>query len=322
MRHVQVALLLCGATLLGVLVNHIGPSVILSAFSQLSWRLLIVLCFPSLLVTVFDTLGWRFAFPHDRVPFRTLLSTRLAGEAFNLTTPTASVGGDVMKAWLIRHHASFDESVSAVIVAKTTSTIAQGLFLAVGIACAWWTLPTGSGLLRGMKWLLLVEIVAVGLFVTVQVGGGLAVVLRAVRWMGLRRLSVRAHGLLRLDSALSAFYRRQPRRLFFSIGSHFIGWILGVAETYLILHFLGTPVPLVTATVIEAFGTAVHFATFFVPASLGVLEGGQMAAFGALGLGVATGLSVSLVSRVRQAAWAAVGLIALAPGVPAPARED
>ncbi len=328
MGTIRVILLLCGAALLLVLINHIGLLAIASAFSQLSWKLLVVICFPALLVTVFDTLGWRFAFPHDWVPFRTLLSTCLAGEAFSLTTPTASVGGDAVKAWLLRDRVSLDVSVPSVIVAKTTSTIAQSLFLCVGIAGAWWTLPPDSGLLRGMTWLLAVEIIAIGGFVIAQVGGVLTTIPRAFERLGWRRLSDRAHVLFRLDRALSDFYRQQPRRLSLSIGSHFIGWILGVGETYLILLFLGTPVSLVMATVIEALEAGVHFATFFVPARLGVLEGGQMVIFGALGLGMATGLSATLVSRVRQATWVAIGLIALAamhpafPGVPAPARED
>ncbi len=67
-----------------------------------------------------------------------------------------------------------------------------------------------------------------------------------------------------------------------------------------------------TATVIEAFGTAVRFATFMIPASLGVLEGGYAATFSALGLGSAVGISFGLTRRVREIVWIAAGLIAFA----------
>ncbi|PYM46830.1 MAG: hypothetical protein DME14_17075, partial [Candidatus Rokuibacteriota bacterium] len=127
------ALLVLGVGLLAVLVATNDPAAILASIVQLSWRLAIVVCFPAVLVMVFDTLGWRFAFLREGVAFRTLLGVRLAGEAFNLATPTAALGGEAVKAWLLRGRVPLDASVPSVIVAKTTITIAQGLFLLLGI---------------------------------------------------------------------------------------------------------------------------------------------------------------------------------------------
>ncbi|MBI4593631.1 MAG: hypothetical protein HY728_05400, partial [Candidatus Rokubacteria bacterium] len=99
-------------------------------------------------------------------------------------------------------------------------------------------------------------------------------------------------------------------------------------EAYVILNLLHVPVSLVGATIIEAFGTGVRFATFLVPASLGAVEGGHVAAAVALGFGAAQGLSFSLVRRLREATWVGIGLVALAAmrprrssAAPAPAPE-
>ena len=51
---------------------------------------------------------------------------------------------------------------------------------------------------------------------------------------------------------------------------------------------------------IEAFGTGVRFATFLVPASLGVQEGGFVVTFVALGLSAADGVAFGLVRRLRE----------------------
>lgn len=311
-RGIRLILLACGIGLFSALVIGIGPSAITSSFVQLSWRLLVILWFPFVLVTAFDTLGWRFAFARDRVPFRMLLAARMAGEAFNATTPTASMGGEGIKAWLLREQVSIDASLPSVIVAKTTITIAQGLFLLLGIGVAARVLSPGSALLQVMQWMLVVEAVAVGGFVLVQISGMVTRAGRLLAWVGLLDCRGGAEMLGRLDRALSAFYRREPRRLLLSIGCHFVGWVLSAFETYLILHFLGTPVSLATATIVEAFGTAVRFATFMVPAHFGALEGGHVAAFLALGLEAATGLSFSIVRRVREAAWVGLGFLMLA----------
>ena len=286
------------------------PAAILASIAELSWRLAIVLCFPVTLVMVFDTLGWRFAFLRDGVAFRTLVTARLAGEAFNVATPTAALGGEAVKAWLLRGAVPLEASVPSVIVAKTTITIAQGLFLLVGVALAWSSALPDSPLLYGMLWLLAVETVALAGFVFAQTRGLFA-------WGGrlLTQLGVPAGGseaLGRIDDVLARFYRGAPLRLALSIGFHLIAWLLGSLETWLILRFLGVEVSLTTATVIEAFGTAIRFATFVIPASLGVLEGGFVATFAALGLGTTPAVAFSLVRRLREAVWVAIGLGAFA----------
>ncbi|MBI4245963.1 MAG: flippase-like domain-containing protein, partial [Candidatus Rokubacteria bacterium] len=201
------------------------PAAVLSSLSRLSWELVIVLVLPHSLVTIFDTLGWRFAFRRDTVAFRALVPARLAGEAVNMATPTAALGGEAVKTWLLRGHVSLDESLPSVIIAKTTITIAQGVFLLFGIALAWRTLPSDSLFLHAMQWLLAVEAD------------------HRDRDRGLRGC-------------------RPGRRL---------------------------PDP----------GRA----------GLGVLEGGDVATFAALGLESAAGLSFSLVRRLREALWIGIGLV-------------
>ena len=65
------------------------------------------------------------------------------------------------------------------------------------------------------------------------------------------------------------------------------------------------------ATLIEALGSGVRFATFLVPASLGPFEAANAAAFAALGFGAGAGLAFSLVRRARQAVWVAIGIVVL-----------
>jgi len=310
-----------GVALLAALVAQNDPAAVLTSITDLSWRLGIVVFFPAVLVALFDTFGWRYAFLSGAVPFGPLAASRLAGEAFNMATPTAAVGGEAVKAWLLRGHAPLDATLASVIVAKTTITLGQGLYFLLGVVVAWRTGLTGSALLHGMLWLLGIEAVALGLFVLVQTRGMLGWTLRLLERLGVRPPRGQAT-LGRVDDALEQFYRTAPERLGLSIGFHFIAWALGSVETWLILKFLGSEVSLATATVIEAFGTAVKVATFLVPASLGVLEGGFLATFATLGLSSTTAISFSLVRRLREAVWVAIGLIAFAVMRPREPAQD
>jgi uncharacterized membrane protein YbhN (UPF0104 family) len=320
---VRILLFVGGAALFGLLLFQIGPAALTTALSGLSWRIVIILVFPFVLVTIFDTLGWRYAFRWDRAPLRTLLWARLAGEAFNATTPTASVGGEAIKAWLLRPQVPLTESLPSVVIAKTTITISQALFLVFGLLVGWlvaWPLLAGSALLKAMAWLLLFEVIGVGGFVLVQLFG-VGSVSRILDRLGLG-LSPGRHGVVGdLDTALAGFYRRAPGRMVLSTGCHFLGWMFSALEAYVILHALGFSVSLATATMIEAFGTGVRFASFMIPGHLGALEGGHVLIFEALGLGAPTGLAFSLVRRVRELAWTAVGFVALL-GMRTPARTS
>ena len=323
MKLLRVLLLVLGVVFLGVLVATNDPAAILAAITGLSWRLAVVAVFPFVLVTTFDTLGWRYAFLRDRVPFRRLLAMRIAGEAFNLTTPTASLGGEAIKAWLLRRHVSLDEAVLSVVVAKTTITLAQGLFLLLGVVVAWMAGLPNSSLLHGMMWLLTLEVLALVGFVVAQMRGLFGPVQRWLARIGLR-LARHTETGARVDRDLVRFYREEPRRLMLSIAFHFVAWLLGVVEAFLALRFLGVPVSLTTATIIEAFGTAVRFATFLVPASVGAPEGGYVVTFVALGLPASTAVAFGLARRVREILWIAVGFVifALLRDDPRPAARD
>jgi uncharacterized protein (TIRG00374 family) len=312
MRVARFVLLLGGAGLFVALLVEVGPAAIAESFSTLSWRLLAVIVFPFVLVNTFDTLGWKFAFRRSAVPFRVLLLARLAGEAVNATTPSASVGGEAVKAWLLRRDAPMEETVSSVVVAKTTITIAQALFLLAGLAVARSHLPLDSVLLRAMEWVLVLECVGVVGFVYVQLAGALGGTGRILQRLGLLGTGEHTQALARTDRALADFYRAAPARLALSVASHFLGWAFSAFEVYVILSALGRPVSLETAVVIEAFGTGVRFVSFMVPAHLGAIEGGHIATFLALGLPAPLGLSFSLVRRIRELAWTGLGFLALA----------
>jgi putative membrane protein len=309
-KVLRVVLLLVGLGLLVLLVIENDPAAIMDSVRRLSWRILIILVFPMSLVMALDALGWRYAFLRDRVRFGPLLATRLAGEAFNIVTPTAALGGEVVKAWLLRDRVPLEESVPSVIIAKTTITIAQGIFLLLGVALAVATLA-GSRLLLAMEWLVALEVIALALFILMQTRGLVGWSARLLDRLGIRRMSGSSTAA-RVDAALADFYRREPRRLALSILFHLAAWLLGIAETWLILWFLGIPVSWTTATVIEAFGTGIRFATFLIPGSLGAQEGGYVVTFVALGLRGADGVTFGLVRRFRELVWVGIGLLLFA----------
>jgi uncharacterized protein (TIRG00374 family) len=305
MRTVKTVLLVLGALFLATLVYWVGAGPILETVRRLTWWQFLLVCLPYAVIMAVDTLGWRFAFARDRAPFLRLYGARVVGESLNIVTAVGSVGGEAAKAWLVRRDVSYAESIPSIVIAKTTITIAQALFLFIGIVFAWTSLDVDSQVLRGMLWLLVIEVAAVAGFFGVQLSG---LVARAGRLLKTFGVVDDASHATQLDEALRGYYRNEWRRFSLSVAFHLAGWLLGALEALVMLWALGIDVSAVTATVIEALGSGVRFATFLVPASLGAFEGANAAAFGALGLGAGAGLAFSLVRRARQVVWVVVGI--------------
>lgn len=313
-RWLRPVLMLTGLALVGYLVAQIGPAAIWASFVTLGWRLPLVLAFPYALAAAVDTFAWRLLLPTP-VPFLVLLRARLAGEAVSLATPTMSVGGDPLKAYLLRPQLPLRDGFVSVIADKTTVVAGQVLFLALGLLAAYLVAPPAGRLLPIMTGLLAVEVLAVGGFALVQatgaLGGGGRLLGRLARRVGVGGAERFEQGLGDLDRALATLYRHRRRRLVASAIVHAVAWATGGLEIYLVLSLLGTPAPLGIILIVESFASGVKFASFMVPASLGALEGGYVVFFEAFGLGAAAGLSYVLVRRLREITWAVVGFLAL-----------
>jgi uncharacterized membrane protein YbhN (UPF0104 family) len=155
-------------------------------------------------------------------------------------------------------------------------------------------------------------VVGAGGFALVQLRGGVGGAGRLLRRLGVGPAERHADLLRDVDSRLARFYRERWPRVVASALLHAGGWAIGGLEIYVVLSLAGIPAGLVTSLALEAVSSAVRFATFMIPGSLGALEGGNVAAFTAFGLPGAAGLSFSLIRRLREATWALIGLAALA----------
>jgi glycosyltransferase 2 family protein len=311
-RLLRPLLLAVGVGFIAWLVRDLGPATVWDTIRTLSWRLGLLVVFPFCMAVALDTLGWRVLLTGCRVPWVALAAARLAGESANLLTPTASVGGEPLKAYLVRDRLPLDEGLASVVVDKTTVVMGQAVFLAAGLAVTLLTPDKPSRAVAiAMAALLAVEIIGVGGFTVVQIRGGIAGAGRVLQRLGVGPVERHQELLHDVDRRLARVYRHRARVLLSAL-LHALGWAVGGLEIYLVLTLAGIPVSLTTALVLEAVSSAVRFATFMIPGSLGALEGGNVAIFAAFWLPGAAGLSFSLVRRLREATWALVGLGALA----------
>ena len=315
----KIALLFVGLLTLGFLVWHIGPERIYDAASQLGPVALLVLLIPSTIMYVVEAYGWKITLGPSakNIPFWRVLAIRTAGEVVNMTTPTAYVGGEPLKAYLLtKHHVPMVEGLASVVIAKTTMTIAEVVFILLGIALAFWRVGADGSSGQTVA----AALVSVGLLVLVtaalvfaQQQGLFTWLLEFQRKIGLKihYLEEREKRLRSLDRTILDFYRDNRLTFCFSIGLFFVGWMAEALEVYIIIYFLGGPAAALSAISISALSVFIKSGTFFIPGSLGAQDGGNMLLLRAFGYSDVTGITFALLRRFRELVWIGLGLLCL-----------
>lgn len=319
----RLILLTLGLLTLALLVWHIGPGNIYDAAARLGPVALFVILIPSLLMYAVEAYGWKVTLgpSAQAVPFWRLLAIRTAGEVVNMTTPTAYVGGEPLKAYLLKkHNVPIVEGLASVVIAKTTMTIAEVLFILLGIALGFWMLgvngTSGQVIVAGVLSVGLLLFGTAG-FVLMQRRGLFTWILETLRKLGLRIgfLEAREDQLRSLDQTILNFYSHHQGAFYASTGLYFLGWMAEALEVFVIVYYLGGQTSLLSAISIGALSVFIKGSTFFIPGSLGAQDGGNLLLLNAFGYSDVTGITFALLRRYRELVWIGIGLLCLAlPG--------
>jgi putative membrane protein len=313
LRITERVFLIGGLLLLGFLIRELGAAAVLANLQLVGWGMVPIILQEAVSYLA-NTLGWLAAFPQPRpaIPLLQLVQARMAGDAVNYTTPTATLGGEFVRTRLLRGRAANTSIVASVAVAKLAQTVGQIAFVLVGLAIVLDDTPlpaaTRYGLLFGLA---VFSALVIGL-VFVQRRGMFAPLLRLFERLGLpARAPEVARRLQRLDDEIARIHANANGAFVLSSACFFVGWCMGVVEIYLILWFLGVPVSVHRALTVEVLSVAIDGMLFFVPAKAGTQEGGKVLIFTVLGLDPAKGLALGIIRRIRELTWASVGLLIL-----------
>lgn len=305
-----------GTVLLALLVYHTGLGPIVDHLRAVGPSAPLALL-PYVFIAYVDAIGWQRTLPAAvaaRVPLSGFFFTRMAGEAINSITPTAAVGGEPVKVVLLRRWGvPGADAVASLVISKTALTVAQSLFVVLGMAALFLRIERPW---LGAVWLVLL------LVATAAFGGGLVWLQRRqpvqTLWRWLHRIAPRARFVERLrdraaavDERLEDFYRAEGDAFRASAAWHLAGWLIGVWEVHLMMRLVGAPIPWLDALIIEALAQPIRATAVIVPGGIGTQEVGGVALCTFLGIGEPEALTLWLLKRARETIFDAVGLLYL-----------
>ena len=278
------------------------------AVANVGWGIFLVVMVRGVTVSVAG-MGWWLLFPSKMRPqFQTCISLRFIREAINVLLPMAQIGGDLIGTGLLTlYGVQVALAAASVIVDVLLQAATQFVFAMIGLvslialgadATLAWAAMLGLGL---------ASLMLAGFYLAQGRGGQRILHIGLNRLAGDRKWSV----LGTIDAVyrnLAEIYEARSK-LVGSLVVHMVGWILGVAEVLIVFAFIGSPISLAEALVIESLLHAIRGAAFAIPSALGAQEGGLVLPCAVFGIPTEQAIALSLVKRAADLGLGMPGLI-------------
>jgi len=310
-RIVFYLLIGAGAALFMFLLIRQGAPQVMSAFASAGWWIAAVAAYHFAVPLLLDALAWAALFPKpERLSIWRLFWMRWIGESVSTLIPSATVGGDVVRARLAAlHGVSIPTSAASVLVDITLGVFVQIGFTLLGLGLI--VSVTGhQGFVRPTLIGAVIGVLAIIGFYLVQrlgmfrfIGKIISRLANADDWHSL------VHSGHTLDEAIRRLYARRRGVIGCCVWTA-TSLILSSGEIWIALHALGLKATMMNALILQSMVLTIRSAMFPVPGALGVQEGGYVLIGNLLGIPGDAAFALSLIARVRELILGIPGLIA------------
>lgn len=245
-----------------------------------------------------------------KIKFSYLLKSYLAGYGVSYITPSAKLGGEVVRAALLRRHGlKTHESLSTIVIDKSIELGGSALFFIVGaiILSVNYALPENLKFLIIVVCLIFVGLIGMAIYQIVNNKGLIMGIYKFFKLHKMKKWSKTTKKLIETEKLILKFYKRDKKHFFGALFIMAIAWSLMFIEFKLAMLIFGF-----NGNLLQIFLTFSVVGVAYmipVPSAMGTLEGGQVALFNTININPATGLGVGLITRVRDSLMAATGLI-------------
>jgi uncharacterized protein (TIRG00374 family) len=290
---------------------------------------LLLALLPQLVANLIDTYAWADIMGRAgvSVPFRGAFIAHLASEATRMSLPLGVVVSEPLRPYLLhrRDHVPIPDAVASTAARKYLIMAAEGLVIALAAALSFKLLADLSVPVIGVPGL---HWAAWGVAVVLLgTAGGYAWLLRngSLAERGLRfvkqfspaawreKLEEKRQQFLEVDGSFSKYFSLPWSQLAPGTAMYTAVWLLEALETYVILTAIGVDVSFAAALALESVLVFVRSIVAVLPSGLGLQDLGYVLFLRALGIqdALLVGAAFSLIKRLKEALWIAVGYACL-----------
>ena len=265
----------------------------------------------------------------EYVGFWRVYRLTITGYALNYATPVGGLGGEPYRVMELSKDVSTQHATSSVILYAMMHFFAHfwfwftSIFIYLALAAVG-DLPINTPIATVLGVIILFCLLA---FYVFSKGYRNGLVVNVLSWTGhipgLKGWSSRfrekhAESLKNIDEQIAALHAEDKRAFYKSLLLEYLSRIVQSSEVLFMLllfgidnggGFSGLLITYLHSILIVSFTTLFANLIGFLPMQLGVQEGGFVLSIAALGLSAALGIFVSIICRVREIIWIAIGML-------------
>ena len=314
-KSIQTALTVVGLGFLAYLIHRIGLSAVWDNLTHFGWWLALTCGIATVWLFLQACAWWKIQDTFfERVPLAVLFRVKIISDAFNLILPSASMGGDAMRAFMIRERVPLRDGVPAVLFDKTVEFAASVVFLITGLGLGLVFLHLPQPVVIPAVICVTATIAGIGVVVFMLQRGVTSTLLKlgaffpsAMGWVKSKEEQFRA-----MDDNFRLLYSGGVSRALPPLLFHLAGRLIGALEFMVILAVLDAPISVVQALFISTVVTVGNTVFFLLPGQWGVMESVHILVVQSLGYPPAVGLSLSIIRRIRRLLLVGVAVILFA----------
>jgi hypothetical protein len=238
----------------------------------------------------------------------------IAGDAVGNLTPLRLLASEPTKAMLLGKRVVTSRALAALVAENVFYSASVAFVIILGTAAMLVAFTaTLSDEVRWLGWTSLAMMTVLLVILLVVIWRRPAITSTLLGWvpgLGRDRVERLVARVRDFETSTYGFVGGHPARLAVVIACEFLFHGLSFCETYLTVWLLSAgqiTSPLV-AFVLDTVNRVINVAFVMVPLKVGVAETGTGLVADAIGVGLATGVTMALVGKLRVLAWAVIGL--------------
>jgi putative membrane protein len=301
--------ILVGTAISAALIIHHNVSFILETLQATGWGFfwIFVIQLSSIALGGF---AWRALYRGKPRAFTgLLLMLRWIRESINYLLPVARLGGEMaaVRLLFIRGH-DINASIAGIIVDKTMEFFSLFFFALPGIIFLFHT-GGNSSIHHWTVSALGILILLLIIFLAAQRWGLLKLADKVVQRLSATWAGAKGANVSGIHDVAWSMYADRPR-LGSALFIHVLAWLPGTLQVWVALNFMGFPIGLPEAFLIECLTQIICAAAFIMPAALGAQEAAYMTVGSwFFGLPPEAGLALSLAQRLKDVIFGIAGLL-------------
>ena len=310
----QAVAFVLGAVLLVYVIRKVGVQPIFSALSRVGFFGFFFVVAVNGLRHVLRTIAMSMSVPpeHRRFTFLQAFAARLGGESMGFLTFAGPLLGEATKVALLRKRVPLVHGVPALVVDNLLYNLSVVLLIFGGATLMLFAYPVPAVVREVL--VLIASVAFLGLLAAAMASRRRVTVLTNIidslgrRGFKPRFLRTRRHHIYRVELTVYGFYKRRRAAFFSMIGLDLTAHATSVLEVYVTLKMLGLVPHVGAAYIIESLTKVINFVFAFVPATIGVYEGGTEIILKSLGFAVAAGVTLAIVRKAAIIFWTVIGV--------------